>query len=516
MKKKLTFMLCLLGISALAQPVIEWQQSLGGINYDVGYDIQPTADGGYIATGTTESANSGNVGNLQGAADCWLIKMDATGAIEWQRTLGGSDTDEAFSIRQTSDGGYILGAHTNSNDGDVSGHHGNRDYWIVKMDATGAIEWQRALGGSGNENFGSVVQTSDGGYFVSGLSNSNNGNVTGNHGQFDIWVLKLDQDGAIQWQKTLGGSDFDSAADAIQTADGGFAIAGFSRSIDGDLSFSRGAEDVWIIKLTDTGAFEWSNTFGGNVIDVATSIQQTSDGGYVTVGFTSSNNGDVSGNHGGSDYWVLKLGATGDLEWQRTFGGTSSEICTVVRQTSDGGYIVGGHTNSNDGQVTGYHGGDSDCWIVRLDPSGNLIWQKAIGGSGNDQMFAVEETTEGGFVFAAFTTSIDGDVLGNQGGFDFWVVKLSSGITGVADSPSTLAGGISMFPNPTSGLFRISLEAGAIPVKAVLTEAGGKIVGSKTIDDSGYMDLSDLPGGVYFLTITDLNDNRYWGKIVKE
>lgn len=514
MKNQLTLLLCLFATSAFSQPVIEWQQSFGGIDYDYGHDIQLTADGGYIAAGTTTSANSGNVGNLQGSSDCWVVKMDATGAIQWQRALGGSNSETAFSIHQTTDGGYILGAHTESDDGDVSGHHGNRDFWVVKLNALGDIEWQRALGGTGNENMGSVKQTTDGGYFVCGIAGSSNGDVVGNHGVGDIWVLKLDPTGAIQWQRALGGSASDYTNGAIQAADGGFVIAGSTRSIDGDLSFTRGAEDAWIIKLTATGAIEWSNTFGGNQSDFVLSIHQTSDGGYVTAGHTNSNNGDVSGNHGSSDFWVLKLDATGTLEWQRALGGTSSELATDVRQTEDGGYIVGGHTYSNDGQVTGYQG-NTDCWIVKLDASGDLVWQKTLGGSGDDQMFGIEQTAEGGFVLISGSNSSDGDVTGHLGDADFWVVKLSSGITGVEDTPVRESSALSIFPNPTSGLIRITLDREAIPVQAVLTDMSGKLLYAKTIDDAGYLDVSGLPSGVYTLTVTDQNGIRYSGKVVR-
>ena len=283
MKKTLTFCFCVLAISAFSQPVIEWQRVFGGSNRDLGSEIQPTEDGGYIVAGITYSSNSGDVGSTQGDGDCWVVKIDAVGMIEWQRTLGGSDTDWARAIQQTTDGGYILGGQTESDDGDVSGNHGNEDFWIVKLSATGAIEWQKALGGTGNDYFGSVRQTTDGGYFVFGTAGSSNGNVSGNHGLTDLWAIKLNAAGAIQWQKAFGGSNFDGGSDAVQTSDGGFVLAGSTSSIDGDLSFSLGETDAWIVKLTAEGATEWSYTFGGNKEDVPASIIQTNDGGYIVA-----------------------------------------------------------------------------------------------------------------------------------------------------------------------------------------------------------------------------------------
>jgi len=514
MKKILTFLCCAMAISAFAQPVIEWQRVFGGSNRDLGSEIQPTEDGGYIVAGITYSSNSGDVGPTQGDGDCWVVKIDAIGTIEWQRTLGGSDTDWARAIQQTTDGGYILGGQTESDDGDVSGSHGNEDFWIVKLSATGAIEWQKALGGTGNDFFGSVRQTTDGGYFVFGTAGSSNGNVSGNHGLTDMWAIKLDPAGAIQWQKALGGSNFDGGTDAIQTSDGGFVLTGHTSSIDGDLSFSLGEKDVWIVKLTAEGATEWSYIFGGNNEDVPASIIQTSDGGYVVAAFTLSSNGDVVGAHGGGDCWVLKLSATGLLEWQRTLGGSNPDNPYSIRQTSDGGYIVAVTTYSNDGQVTGYHG-NQDCWVVKLDGSGNITWEKILGGSGEDQITGTEQTADGGYILVAYSNSTNGDVSANLGDEDFWVAKLTSGITGIDDAPILESAALSVFPNPASGLVHITLDREAIPVQAVLSDMSGKMLYNKSIDPAGYMDVSDLPGGVYMLVVTDSNGVRYSQKLVK-
>ncbi|MFM9949626.1 MAG: T9SS type A sorting domain-containing protein [Saprospiraceae bacterium] len=514
MKKTLTLCFCVLVISAFSQPVIEWQRVFGGSNRDLGSEIQPTEDGGYIVAGITYSSNSGDVGSTQGDGDCWVVKIDAVGTIEWQRTLGGSDTDWARAIHQTTDGGYILGGQTESNDGDVSGNHGNEDFWIVKLSATGAIEWQKALGGTGNDFFGSVRQTTDGGYFVFGTAGSSNGNVSGNHGLTDMWAIKLNAAGAIQWQKALGGSNFDGGSDAIQTADGGFLLAGNTRSIDGDLSFSLGETDLWIVKLTAEGATEWSYIFGGNKEDVPVSIIQTSDGGYVVAAFTYSSNGDVVGALGGGDGWVLKLSATGLLEWQRTLGGSNTDNPYSIRQTSDGGYIVAVTTYSNDGQVTGHYG-NQDCWVVKLDGSGNITWKKILGGSGEDQIAGTEQTADGGYILVAYSNSTNGDVSANLGEEDFWVVKLSSGITGVEDAPAQESSALSVFPNPASGRIQITLNHYAIVVQAVLTDMSGKLLYTKAIEPAGYLDVSDLPGGVYMLTVTDSNGIQYSEKILK-
>ncbi len=231
--------------------------------------------------------------------------------IEWQKCLGGSAWDWTVSIQQTRDGGYIVAGYSYSNDGDISGNHGNYDYWVVKLNSAGAVIWQKSLGGSSWDRGYSIQQTSDGGFIIAGESWSNDGDVSGNHGWCDYWVVKLNSAGDIVWQRSLGGSDWDEAYSIQQTTDGGFIVAGDSWSNDGDVSGHHGtpsgSSDYWVVKLNSAGAVIWQKSLGGSDGDEARSIQQTSDGGFIVAGWSDSNDGDVSGNHGGHDYWVVKL-----------------------------------------------------------------------------------------------------------------------------------------------------------------------------------------------------------------
>ncbi len=212
------------------------------------------------------------------------------------------------SIQQTSDGGFIVAGQTYSNDGDVSGNHGGSDAWVVKLNSSGTILWQKCLGGTVYGAIAySIQQTSDGGFIVGGETLSNDGDVSGNHGEFDAWVVKLDSLGDIEWQKCLGGTGWDWENSIQQTSDGGFIVAGYTNSNDGDVSGNHGSKDYWVVKLNSSGDIEWQKCLGGTNDDWARSIKQTSDGGFIVAGFTASNDGDVSGNQGNSDAWVVKL-----------------------------------------------------------------------------------------------------------------------------------------------------------------------------------------------------------------
>ena len=220
------------------------------------------------------------------------------------------------------------------------------------------IEWQKTFGGTGIEYAHSLIQTADGGYATAGWTSSNNGDVTGIHSidTTDFWVVKMSSTGQIEWQKTLGGTRRDEAYSIIQTRDGGYAVAGYTASNNGDVSGYYGGGDFWVVKLSSTGQLEWQKTLGGTSTDIAYSLVQTVDGGYAVAGQTLSNDGDVSGNHGGGDFWVMKLSSIGQLEWQKTLGGTGEDFACSLIQTAEGGYAVAGRTISNDGDVSGNHG----------------------------------------------------------------------------------------------------------------------------------------------------------------
>jgi hypothetical protein len=227
--------------------------------------------------------------------------------IEWSRTYGGSGSGGANAIQQTNDGGFIVVGSSNSDDGDVSLNRGGNDGWVVRLDAAGDIIWQRTFGGSSNDFFSAVQQTADGGSIIAGCSRSNDGDVSENRGDFDGWVVKLDGNGEIEWQRSLGGSDNDVFRSVRQTMDGGYIVAGASESSDGDVSSNRGRIYFWIVKLDATGNLVWEKSLGGSKRDVATSIRQTSDGGYIVAGFSESGDDDVPGNRGESDIWIVKL-----------------------------------------------------------------------------------------------------------------------------------------------------------------------------------------------------------------
>ncbi len=360
--------------------------------------------------------------------------------IEWQKSLGGTSIDIVDYIQQNSEGGYIVSGQSESNDVDVSGNHGGQDAWVVKLSNSGTVQWQKSLGGPGADEGQCIRQTNDGGYIVVGYATANGGDVTGYHYSgpwpilmYDVWVVKLDINGTIEWQKCLGGSGVSDAAYSVQqTTDGGYIVGASTNSSDGDVIGFNGGSDYWIVKLDVNGTIAWQKCLGGTGGDALESLQQTSDGGYILAGFSNSQDGDVTGNHGESeDYWVVKTDTAGVIEWQKSFGGNGLEIASSIQQTADGGYFVTGSSQSVDGDITGHHGDNTtlDYWAVKLDSVGLVQWEKSLGGTRDEYSYYANVTVDGGFIISGFSQSVDGDVTGHHGSVntsDFWLVKLDS------------------------------------------------------------------------------------------
>lgn len=399
-------MVLLQGGSVTAIPYEQWNKTFGGTSNYGASSVQQTLDGGYIIAGYDRpSRNSG---------DAWLMKNDANGNKQWSKTFGykifggeGYDKplyDEATSVRQTSDGGYILTGNSIYSGGGSSA-------WLIKTDINGNQQWSKTFG---MKYAYSIQQTLDGKYVLAGNAPSDTGS--------SAWLIKTDANGNTIWEKTFGGQN-DGARSVQQTLDGGYIFAGYTWSY----GFGYG-DDVLLVKTDEYGNEMWHKTLGGKVGGIAYSVQQTSDDGYILAGVTSN-----TSYRRGDDFWLVKTDANGNKQWGMIFGDKLDDWAFSVQQTSDGGYILAGKKGW---RLSGEDG--SDAWLVKTDASGNEMWNKTIKGktvamAGAVQQTvarAVQQTSDGGYIVLGDT--------GSDGMLNVWLVKISSEISDTQTPTSTI------------------------------------------------------------------------------
>ena len=359
--KTISVVLFVLLVTSFAPAQQRWAKTYGGTSNDAGNSVQQTADGGYIVAGYTNSFG-------QGGDDVYLIKTNAAGDTAWTRTCGGAGNDEGYSVQQTSDGGYVVAGTT------LSFGAGFRDVYLIKMNASGDTVWTRTYGGANDEHGYSVQQTSDGGYVIAGGTDSHGA------GGYDVYLVKTKSNGDTLWTRTYGGTGDDEGRSVRQTSDGGYIVAGYTKSFD------AGSDELYLIKTNASGDTLWTRTYNGSGVDRGTSVWQTSDGGYVISGWAYTVNPSYS------LVLLIKTSSSGDTLWTRYYGGGGEQQANCVQQTSDGGYVLAGFTNS-------FGAGGFDVYLIKTDANGSAGVEEPAG-SGQKAVGSIEAVPN---LFASFT-----------------------------------------------------------------------------------------------------------------
>ena len=567
---KKIILLSLVFYQATAQDIL-WERSYGGKHAEFLYDAIPTPDYGFLLAGSSISDSNGNKTEAnKGDLDYWVWKMDEKGTPEWQKSFGGNGVDLLQSVQLTRDGGFIL-AGTSSSDksGDKKENcKGKEDFWIIKLDAKGGEIWQRTIGGSGQEKLLSIAQTSDGGFILGGTSSSNQsepdetgvtdkyGKTEDSRGSLDYWIVKLDAKGEIKWQKTLGGQYADELKSIEQTQDKGYILGGYSNSpISGDKTQDNfGLNDYWIVKLDENGKEQWQRTIGGDLDDNLFALSQTKDGGFIVGG--NSNSGAThsksKSNENGTDFWVLKLDKIGNIQWQQIYNYGKRDILSSIVENPDGTFLIGGYAQSEAGSgklgvgsKTPHPSGTplkegkdkegiNDYIALKIKATGEELWTQTVGSKGDEVLRKLFETRDGGYILAGTSifpsfrgvpegrgvsssegiaerrgVSSSGGVAESQsgssndrkstmGGSDFWVVKLKDKEKKIKEKEK-----IEAIPNPAISYTNIIVTYEYQKGTATLFDLSGrtmqtiKLTGEKTIP----VDLSNLPQGIYVIEV---------------
>lgn len=504
MKKIISILFILQTIYFFGQTTPIWTACVGNIYEDKLFDVKNTSDGGSIVVGYYNTPGNGE--------RCLISKIDDNGNIEWEKKYGGIYfQDYAYSVIQTLDGGYVFSGVNKSNSGDITGNHGSWDCWVVKVNSLGNLIWQKSLGGSDSEEAKSIGQTTDGGYIITGYTNSNDFDVSGNHGNRDYWVVKLNNIGNIEWQKTLGGSGDDTAYSIQQTLDGGYIVSGNSNSNDGDITNSIGQTDFWLVKLNNIGTIEWQKTFGGSTyFDFEPYTIQTNDGGYITVG--SSYSYMDSGTQGN----VFKVNSSGILEWQRLIGDyLNISYFKSIIETLDGGYAIIGTSNSGDIGSPGFsnHGG-SDLWFLKLNALGTTEGQRSFGSSAYDTGTSIQKALNGDYIIVGYVGS-GGQVLCNHStsNYDGWVAKLSANLLGIYEEENKN----SIYPNPSTSEVTVNIDKNNFNLLYnIYDNTGRNVLNGKLNYENPTINILDLSKGIYILKINGPNSLNENFKILKQ
>ncbi len=508
-------------LHAQGPPVIEWQRCFGGTSLDREGGVLELPNGELLLA-VNPTAGGGNVpGPVQGGGDVWLMRLSQTGTILQQRLIGGPGVDGGGQLFQAADGGYFMLGGTTANGGDVSGHLGENDLWLVKLDAGLNILWQRCYGGSGNE-YGKLISAADGGFFLVGATQSEDGDVPLNRGNFDAWAMRISESGTVLWSRTYGGTNDDRFRSAMLTSEGQLICVGYSWSDDGDIASNDGLADAWIARIDQSnGDLIEYVLFGGTGYESANEVIITPNGDLLIAGVTDTNDGDFTGYNGGvGDAFLSRFSSNFNPIWAKCFGGSSAEEFNDIIPGPDGGVVCAGFTGSNNGDVTGNQG-DADLWITGINGNGDLLWQHCYGGAGNDRCYSVQRVQDQGLVAMGTTNSPNGDVSGFNGGFsDAWVVRLSEETVGMAEPMNSFS--VSLGPNPAKTTALLTLVAAAPDIlKTRLMDARGALITNAT---STYVSagvnhvplfLDDVAPGLYLLEIL-IGSRRTTVTIIKE
>lgn len=517
---------------------ILWEKSYGGKHAEYLFDVQPTADYGFLLAGSSISGKNGTKEEAnKGDFDYWLWKMDEKGDLDWQKSFGGNGVDLLQSAKLSPDGGFILAGISNSKKGfdKKEDTKGSDDFWIIKLDAKGNELWQKTIGGSGQEKLAVVRLTSDGGYLLGGSSSSYQsetddkgeldlfGKKEDTRGSLDYWLVKLTSDGSIAWQKTVGGQYVDELKDVILLSNGNILAGGSSNSPEsGDKIVSSLGFDYWLVELDTKGDVVWQQTLGGAEDDQLFSLTATADGGFIVGGNSNSSTSSLKTkpSKNGSDFWVIKFDMEKNMQWQETYDYGEKDVLTSIIENADRTLLIGGYAQSEHTE-TGLKNrslksdkeGINDYIALKINAQGEELWTKTVGSKGEEVLKKLLETRDGGYLLAGTSNGkASRDKQSTKGSADFWVVKLKD-----KSKPEKERLPLEAFPNPTVTFTNVIIGYDYQFGTATLFDLNGRQLQQQNLKGERTLpfEFTSYPSGIYLISVKT-NKEEHSVKIIKK
>lgn len=502
------------------------QVTFGGNNQDSPHSFIKTTDGGFICAGWSKSGISGDkTSSNSGGIDYWIVKFDSTLNLSWQVNIGGDKDDLLNDLISVSNGYLCLGSSKSSISGNKTENNCSNDihdFWLIKLNNEGNILWQKVYGGSDSETGSAIIELSDKSILIAGNSSSNISctKSVASRGYSDYWLIKVDSIGNVLWDRTYGGIGFEFLRNIVVNTNGNIFLSGTSSSsISGEKTEDNfGVEDIWIVKLDVYGNLIWDKTIGGSDDDAIGFVALKDNYLYVlSTSFSNPSGTKTANNKGVCDYWLTKLDTDGIIIWDKTYGGSNYDIAESITFTSNNQILLsGGSWSGISDDKTEVNKGIYDYWLLNIDTAGNINWQKTIGGSDYDQLIKTVEVSPNNYMLAGYSKSnMSGDKTDNSRGLeDFWVVSLDviTGITKVINQSNSF-----IYPNPCSNIINIKTNEGYKNSIITISDITGRQITTKLIENTNTkLDISMFERGIYFYSILSNQQVIESGKFVKE
>ncbi len=489
MKTTFTYLLLLFSTLSISQtPNLDWSKIYGGSGTDMAFKTISLADGHFLIFGNTGS-NNGDFTDNDGGAEIFAMKTNPTGEIIWSKTYGGTGNEYFRDVLLLNQDSFLIVGGSSSNNGDVAGNYGLGDVWLLEINAEGSIIWNKNYGDSEVDNGFSAIPTDDGGFIVVGDQRNNVDYMR------DGFVFKINAAKEVVWEKTFGGSKNDYFTNIQKKSNGNYLTFGYTFSNDGDISDLKGSSDLWVTEIDGDGNLIWSKTYGGTQLDHVEGVTQDNAGHFLIAGYTSSTDYDITDNDGGSDAWIMKLDQNGEIIWSKTFGGAQYDYAYSIIPLSQGGYMVTGNSESSDGDLTN-NKGETDLWLFQLSDDGDLIWQSNYGGSLSEQANSIFQNEESIYV-TGFSYSNDGDLTENAGDADIWFLKFNFTDLGLNQISKN---SLQIYPNPVRDILNIQSDENLKQIE--IYDLTGKLIQTYKISEKSIqLNVEQLNKGVYVVKI---------------